>query len=276
MARIQFRMNPFGRLQLEANAPILNNDVHCATMAPDDKILETIKFLLTSVKKLSDTYVDFEGKTKRGFDGVRSDVDELRRRLEWLERQWEERAGTSEGESEGLRAPALETQLPVVPGSDKFRVPILNLSVETILEVYANTPILLEPFSRPCSLTGRTLSGEIEAVELEVFAQGSTWVVESQPGGWLLFPRPGSLERKISLQSLERLYAIEGVRQPPVLLHLVRPALLDAVEVGKRWQLQEKGQLSVSPDPLRVGLTDRMAKMEQRLVQLEEELKQGG
>ena len=269
-------MNPFGRLQLEANAPILNNDVHCATMAPDDKILETIKFLLTSVKKLSDTYVDFEGKTKRGFDGVRSDVDELRRRLEWLERQWEERAGTSEGESEGLRAPALETQLPVVPGSDKFRVPILNLSVETILEVYANTPILLEPFSRPCSLTGRTLSGEIEAVELEVFAHGSTWVVESQPGGWLLFPRPGSLERKISLQSLERLYAIEGVRQPPVLLHLVRPALLDAVEVGKRWQLQEKGQLSVSPDPLRVGLTDRMAKMEQRLVQLEEELKQGG
>jgi hypothetical protein len=41
------------------------------------------------------------------------------------------------------------------------------------------------------------------------------------------------------------------------------------VEVGKRWQLQEKGQLSVSPDPLRVGLTDRMAKMEQRLIQLE-------
>ncbi len=238
-------------------------------MAPDDKILETIKFLLKSVKKLSDTYVESEGNIKRGFDGVRSDVDELRRRLEWLERQWEERAAASEGESEGLRATALETQLPVVPGSDKFRVPILNLSVETILEVYANTPILLEPFSRPCSLTGRTLSGEIEAVELEIFAQGSTWVVESQPGGWLLLPRPGSLERKISLQSLERLYAIEGVRQLPVLLHLVRPALLDAVEVGKRWQLQEKGELSVSPDPLRVGLTDRMAKMEQRLVQLE-------
>jgi hypothetical protein len=27
-------------------------------------------------------------------------------------------------------------------------------------------------------------------------------VVESEPGGWLLLPRPGSLERKISLQSL--------------------------------------------------------------------------
>ena len=77
------------------------------------------------------------------------------------------------------------------------------------------------------------------------------------------------MERKTSLQSLERLYAIEGVRQLPVLLHLLRPARLDAVEVGKRWQLQEKGQLSVSPDPLRVGLTNRMAKMEQRLIQLE-------
>jgi hypothetical protein len=264
-------MNLFGRLQLEANAPMLTNNVNCATMAPDDKIIETIRFLLTSVKKLSDTYFESEGNVKKSFDGVRSDVDELRRRLEWLERQWEERAAASEGEGEreGSRAPALETQLPMVQGSHRFRVPILNLSVETILEVYANTPILLEPFSRPCSLTGRTLSGEIEAVELEVFAQGSTWVVESEPGGWLLLPRPGSLERKTSLQSLERLYAIEGVRQLPVLLHLLRPARLDAVEVGKRWQLQEKGQLSVSPDPLRVGLTDRMAKMEQRLIQLE-------
>jgi hypothetical protein len=71
------------------------------------------------------------------------------------------------------------------------------------------------------------------------------------------------------LHSLERLYEIEGVKQLPVLLHLVSPALVDAVEVGKRWQLKEKGQLSVSPDPLRVGLTDRMAKMEERLAQLE-------
>jgi hypothetical protein len=88
-------MNLFGRLQLEANAPMLTNNVNCATMAPDDKILETIRFLLTSVKKLSDTYVESEGNVKKSFDGVRSDIDELRRRLEWLERQWEERAAAS-------------------------------------------------------------------------------------------------------------------------------------------------------------------------------------
>ena len=245
----------------------------------DDKVIETIKFLLSSVKKLSDTFVDSERRMKRSFDGVAQDVNDISDRLVWLERQLEEHtaaaassaAGVDAGGSIGTaaRAAVAETQLPVVRGTEEFRIPLLNLPVETIVEVYANTPILLEPFSRSCSLTGRTLSGEIEAVELEVFAQGSTWVVESQPGGWLLLPRPGSLERKTSLQSLERLYAIEGVRQLPVLLHLLRPARLDAVEVGKRWQLQEKGQLSVSPDPLRVGLTDRMAKMEQRLIQLE-------
>jgi hypothetical protein len=245
----------------------------------EDRVVEAIKFLLESVKKLSDKFVDSDNRMKRSFDGVAQDMNDHSSRLAWLERQSEERAaaavsstasGSESGSAgTGARTAVAETQLPVLRGTEEFRVPVLNLPVETIVEVYANTPILLEPFSRPCSLTGRTLSGEIEAVELEIFTQGSTWVVESQPGGWILFPRPGSLERKASLHSLERIYEIEGVKQLPVLLHLVRPALVDAVEVGKRWQLKEKGQLSVSPDPLRVGLTDRMAKMEERLAQLE-------
>jgi hypothetical protein len=246
---------------------------------PEDKIVETMKFLLTSVKKLSDTFVESEGQMKRGFVGVEKDLAEVRQQLQWLQRVVEERSAAAEADSEGgsetgsggrgLRITASDAQLPVVRGTEEFRVPVLNLPVETIVDVYANTPILLEPFSRPCSLTGRTLSGEIDEVELEVFAQGSTWVVESQPGGWLLIPRPGSLERKTSLQSLERLYTIEGVRQLPALLHLIRPAQLDAVVVGQRWQLQAKGLLSVSPDPLRVGLSERMASLEQRLTLLE-------
>jgi hypothetical protein len=42
------------------------------------------------------------------------------------------------------------------------------------------------------------------------------------------------------LHSLERIYEIEGVKQLPVLLHLVRPALVDAVEVGKRWSVRKE------------------------------------
>jgi hypothetical protein len=238
-------------------------------MAPDDELLKTIKFLLRSFNELSGMLLESEGNVKHGFEEIGRNVEMLGRRLEMVERQWEEGTGSSEGKGQVSRASTVEIQLPVVPGTDEFRVPVLNLPVEAIVEVYANTPILLEPFSRPCSLTGRTLSGEIEVVELEVFAQGSTWVVEGQAGGWLLIPRPGSLERKTSLQSLERLYAIEGVRQLPALLHLIRPAQLDAIVVGRRWQLREKGQLSVTPDPLRVGLSERMASMEQRLSFLE-------
>lgn len=246
---------------------------------PEDKVLETMKFLLTSVKKLSDTFVESEGRMKRGFDGVEKDLVQIRQRIEWLQRVHEERLAASAesatrfsesgGVGVGVSESAVPAQLPIVRGTEEFRVPVLNLPIETIVEVYANTPVLLEPFSRPCSLTGRTLSGEIEEVELEVFAQGSTWVVETQPGGWLLIPRPGSLERKTSLQSLERLYSIEGVRQLPAMLHLISPAQLDAVVVGQRWQLRDKGLLNVNPDPLRVGLTDRMAKLEQRLAELE-------
>lgn len=249
---------------------------------PEDKIVETMKFLLTSVKKLSDTFVESEGNLKQRMDDMTADVQELRKRLEWLERVLEEHAanssGTAEGSADGDRggraasATQMSDQLPAVRGTENFRVPVLNLSIEMIVEVYANSPILLEPFSRPCSLTARTLSGEISDVELESFAQGSSWVVESQTGGWMLLPRPGSLERKSSIQSLERLYIVEGVRQLPALLHLIQPALLDAVEVGKRWQLREKGQLSVSPDPLRVGLTERMVSLEQRLQGLETKL----
>lgn len=245
------------------------------TMAADDKVVETIKFLLTSVKKLSDTFVESEGKVKRGFDSLAADLEEMRQRLDWLEQELEARSENSEegstrsGGGQRTRMAVEETQLPVVEGTTEFRFPVLNLPLEAIVEVYANTPILLEPFSRACSLTGRTLSGEIDAVELEVFAQGSTWVLQSQSGGWLLIPRPGSLERKTSLQSLERLYVISGVKQLPALLHLIRPAQLDAVVAGRRWQLREKGQLSVSPDPLRVGLSERMATLEQRLTLLE-------
>lgn len=243
-------------------------------MAPDDKVVETIKFLLTSVKKLSDTFVESEGKVKRGFNGVATDMEEMRQRLDWLEQELEARSDNGErsslgGSGQGARMAVVETQLPVVEGTSEFRFPVLNLPLETIVEVYANTPILLEPFSRACSLTGRTLSGEIDALELELFAQGSTWVLQNQTGGWLLIPRPGSLERKTSLQSLERLYVISGVKQLPALLHLIRPAQLDAVVAGRRWQLREKGQLSVSPDPLRVGLSERMASLEQRLALLE-------
>ena len=127
----------------------------------EDKIVETMKFLLTSVKKLSDTFVESEGQMKRGFGGVEKDLAELRQQLQWLQRGVEERSAAAEAAAGGGNETgssgrgswntASHAQLPVVHGTEEFRVPVLNLPLETIVDVYANTPILLEPFSRPCS-----------------------------------------------------------------------------------------------------------------------------
>ncbi len=63
-------------------------------------------------------------------------------------------------------------ELPVRPDQLDLVIPALNLPFDALLDVYRNTPALLQPFARVCSVSGRTLSGLIPKVELEAFAQG--------------------------------------------------------------------------------------------------------
>ena len=234
-------------------------------MSADDKIVESIKFLLKSVKQLSDRFLETDAKLTRSFDGVMADLSDLHERLARFEP-----AG-----SDGISQPQVSSprpatsDLPVTADSAHRVIPTLNLSLAAILDAYASTPILLEPFSRACGVSGRTLTGEIGEVELEVVGQGTTWALETLDDGWLLLPRPGSLERRTQLQSLERLFDITGVKDLPVVLHMVRPAEAEAVVFGRRWQLKEKGELSAHPDPLRTSMAQKMAELEQRLSQLE-------
>jgi hypothetical protein len=234
-------------------------------MEHGQKVVDSIKFLLSSVKKLSDSFLESEDKVKRSLDRVRNEVDNLQKRIESLERNI---ADLNDGNLVMGRA-VLDAELPLVEDTRDHVIPALNLSSEQIIDVYSNTPVLLVPFCRPCSLSGRTLSGEIDDVELEVFSQGSTWALETRDEGCLLIPRPGSLDRRTQVHSLERLYEIEGVRSLPAILHLLRPAKIEAVEFGKRWQLREKGVLSVNPDPIKKGTSDRSTELEQRLSMLE-------
>jgi hypothetical protein len=234
-------------------------------MADVDKILESVKFLLSSVKKLSDSFIDTEQKLSRSFKSVATDVADLHERVECLEKQLVDLTDRALASFRQSVAP----ELPVRPDSADRVVPALNLPKDALLDVYESTPVLLEPFSRPCSVSGRTISGEIDEVELEVFAQGTTWALEIIDKAWLLVPRPGTLERRTQLHSLERLYDIEGVKELPAILHLIQPAKAEAVVHGRRWQLKEKGVLSVNPDPLIASTSDRLAQLEQRLVRLE-------
>lgn len=234
-------------------------------MEHDEKVIASIKFLLTSVRKLSDSFLESEDRVKQGFAGIASDIDELVKRIESMERQVVDLS-----DRELVRGRAnVEPQLAVAEATKEYIVPILNIPTEQIVEIYSTNPVLLEPFSRPCSLSGRTLSGEIEDVELETFAQGSAWAVETKDQGWVLLPRPGSLQRRTQVHSLERLYEIEGAKSLPAILYLLRPAKIEAVVFGRRWQLQEKGLLGVHPDPVRTGVSERIAAIEQRLSVLE-------
>ena len=231
-----------------------------------DKLVETVRFLMASTRKLSDSFQESESRVRRGFSDVAEDVEEIDQRLAAVEAQLV-----------GIRDKALSLhrqhlpELPVVETTTDRVIPALNLPLETILDVYASAPILLEPFSRPCALTAKTLNGETASIELESSPQALTWVLEAKDLGWLLIPRPGILERTHQLRTLQRLFKIKGGDCLPAQLQLLRTALLDSVVLGQKWQLVELGILDVNPDPTKVSFTERFSKIEERLAALEQE-----
>jgi hypothetical protein len=235
-------------------------------MPQDDQLVESVKFLLKSVRQLSDRFLEADAKLSRSFDGVAADVNDLLERMERLEKGL---AALADGDGPPPRSSA-PPDLPVRPETAEWVVPAINLPLEAVLDAYRSTPILLEPFARPCAVTGRTLSGAIEEVELERFAQGTTWALESLEGGWLLLPRPGSLERRTQVHSLERLFEIEGEAELPATLQLILPARALPIEYGRRWQLITKGRLTLDPDPLRQDMDLRLRTIEERLARLEQ------
>ena len=229
-----------------------------------DRLIETVRFLTASTRKLSDSFQDSEARVRRGFTDVRGDVEELERRLAAIEAQL---LGISDLSLSLNRERAPE--LPVDATTDRV-IPTLNLPLETILDVYVSAPVLLEPFSRPCALSARTLNDQTDSVELEVTAHAMTWVIETADLGWLLIPRPGMLERTHQLQSLKRLFVINGGESLPAILQLLRPAVLESVVLGQKWQLVEPGILDARPDPTQVSFGERLIKIEDRLAALEQ------
>jgi hypothetical protein len=165
-----------------------------------EKVIESVKFLLNSVSKLSDRFLESKEATRRSFENVKQDIDDLLRRMKLIEDDalnWRDQQLVISDKT--VRE---SVELPIKPGQEKQLIPAVNLPTEAILETYRNNPVLLQPFSRPCSISGRTLSGMIDEIEIEVFAQGSTWIIETQEGNWLVLPKPGMLTRRSQMQSL--------------------------------------------------------------------------
>lgn len=234
----------------------------------EKKLTETLKFLLSSVSKLSDRFVEFTEVSRREFDSDAKDINSIIERLSHIEADltsWRDQQLI--GDQASARLPK---ELPVKPGQENVLIPTLGLSKEQILDIYSSSPALLQPFSRSCSVSGRTLSGMIDEIELEVFAQGTAWLIETQDGHWLLFPKPGLMSRKSQIQNLRRFFDIENEIEPPAELDLLEPGTADAVEHGRRWYLSEKGRIGLQADPLKISPENRLVSLEARLKRLEE------
>ena len=230
-----------------------------------DRLVDSVKFLLKSVRQLSDRFVETNENLTRSFESVRGDVSEIENRLKLFEDELLNLKDQALVDADQRRnAP----ELPMKEEHQERLIPALNLPHESVLDVYRNTPALLEPFARSVSVSGRTLSGSIDEIELEVFAQGSSWVVELQVGEWLLLPRPGMLERQTQVESLSRLFEVTMDEPLPARVELLSPGLATVVEHGRRWYLKDQGRLGVITDPLKFSLEQRLRRIENQIFKL--------
>ena len=225
-----------------------------------DRLIDSVKFLLKGVRQLSDRFVETNENIARSFEKVSKNIGDLNDRIDQIESELQNLRDQELIAVDGNRR---SPELPVRLDQRDLVIPVLNLPIEAILDVYRNTPVLLQPFARACSVSGRTLSGTITDVELEVFAQGTTWIIETQDGDWMLFPRPGMLQRETQIESLARFFDVQGESALPAELDLLRPGTATVVQHGRRWYLKEKGEIGVNSDPLQRSLELRIRLLEQ-------------
>lgn len=228
----------------------------------DDRLVETVEFLVRSLRQLSDRFLENNEKLSRSFEAVRSDIDDLSQRLEAIEREC---LALRDRELLAAQTELTPISLPMASGREEQVIPALNLPIEGLLDAYRSAPALLQPFARPCSVSGRSLSGAMKEVELEAFAQGSTWMIELEGGSWQLLPRPGVLSRQSQWQSLQRFFDLSGPEAGPAALELLQPAEAIAVEHGRRWLLSARGRIGLQADPLQRSLEQRLQALEQAL-----------
>jgi len=227
-----------------------------------DKLVQSVKFLLRSVRDLSDRFVESNQGISNTFESVYADIRSIQEQLDEVKLAVDNAIDEQLLSSDGNR---INRELPVKEDDKQHRIPTLNMPLEGLLDVYRNTPALLQPFARPCSISGKTLSGEISEIELEVFAQGTTWVIETQDGEWVLVPRPGMLQRQKQVEGLGRLFeiAVDGVL--PAEVELLKAGSATVIEHGRRWYLKHKGEIGLQSDPLQRSLEQRLALIEKKL-----------
>ena len=125
------------------------------------------------------------------------------------------------------------------------QLPLLDLPVSKIIDIYHETPQILEIY---CQRT--SLMSDQENI-LEKNGVGNFWTIQLKDQGFYLFPRPESFSRFSSLASFKKLFkptnqeATENNQ-----FTLIAPAQLDLLKIGERWLLTKPGKILFGQAPL--------------------------
>lgn len=123
--------------------------------------------------------------------------------------------------------------------------PLLDLPISKIIDIYHETPQILEVYCQRVSL----LTDQQDVLERNNV--GNFWVMQLKNQGFYLFPRPESFSRFSSLASFAQLFqATNEVSVDNYQFTLQAPAKLDLLKIDEKWKLLKPGKIIFGQCPL--------------------------
>jgi hypothetical protein len=123
--------------------------------------------------------------------------------------------------------------------------PLLDLPISKIIDIYHETPQILETYCQRVSLVSD------QDKILEKNGVGSFWTIQLKDQGFYLLPRPESFSRFNSLPSFQKLFKSINENTPEnYQFTLIAPAKLDLLKIGDRWLLTKPGKILFGQAPL--------------------------
>ena len=123
---------------------------------------------------------------------------------------------------------------------------VLNITVEKLLDIYQETPQLIEPFIYRVNLVFDDSRYNVDS-NLEISHHGKFWAIYLAKQGHLLLPKPGAFKRKASWQELRQTFTITNeqlTQDSSSSFHVLKPVILEMSRQNKRWKLIDKGMIS--------------------------------
>ncbi len=152
---------------------------------------------------------------------------------------------------------------------------LLDLPLTRILQVYHETPQLLEPL---CYRVAINPDQSSQNPVLDSYHQGNYWVLQLRDQGFFLFPRPADAIRLAGLESLQQLFKTQGEQKTSSHFQFTvkKPAKLELLKRHQRWQLSESGNLEFGEAPLEFSWQQELRGMREQFAEFNQHLQSVG